>query len=217
MAKLTAPLLSFDAKGQIGKTMVTANWRGVKYARQYVVPANPRTTAQQTNRTKFAFMREMYKLAPSIVRNPWLAFASGRPFTDYNKFVGENLRLVQGQTTLTPMLMSPGARGGLPPIAVAASPGAGGGEIDVDITVPTQVPDGWVISAISAAAVEQQDSDGIFTGAFVAETDAPAGNPLTLTGMAAATPCVAFGWVEYTKPDGSTAYSVSLSDDVTSG
>ena len=57
MAKLTGPLLSFGATGQIAKTMVVGTWRGIDYARQYVVPANPRTTAQQANRTRFALLR----------------------------------------------------------------------------------------------------------------------------------------------------------------
>jgi len=43
MSKLTGPLLSFGARGQIGKAMVTSTWKGVPYARQYVVPANPQT------------------------------------------------------------------------------------------------------------------------------------------------------------------------------
>lgn len=50
MAKLTAPLLSFNARGQVGKTLVMSGWKGLKTARQYVIPANPNTAGQQTQR-----------------------------------------------------------------------------------------------------------------------------------------------------------------------
>lgn len=217
MAKLIGPLLSFGATGQIGKAMVVGTWRGINYARQYVVPANPRTTAQQTNRTRFAFLRELWKLSPSEVRNPWTAFATGRKFLNFNAFVGENNRLLVGQTDMQSAIMSPGARGGIPPVQVLASTGAGSGEIDVDFTYPTQLPDGWTVTQIAAAAIIDQDPTLIFSGPFVADTAAAPGTSITLTGMGAAEDCVAYGWIEYEKPDGSTAYSVSLADTATSG
>jgi hypothetical protein len=42
--------MSMSASGQVGKTLVYANWKGLKYARQYVTPANPNTGPQQTQR-----------------------------------------------------------------------------------------------------------------------------------------------------------------------
>lgn len=50
MAKLTAPCLSLDARGKLANSLVFAGWKGIKYARQYVVPANPNSAAQQTQR-----------------------------------------------------------------------------------------------------------------------------------------------------------------------
>lgn len=50
MAKLKAPLLSFEARGQIAKTVVHFPWKGINAAREYVIPANPRTAAQITQR-----------------------------------------------------------------------------------------------------------------------------------------------------------------------
>lgn len=215
MAKLHGPLLSFGAQGQIGKTLVTSSWRGIKYARQYVIPANPRTVAQQTNRARFAFLREMYKLAPGPVRDPWLAFSKGRPFTDFNKFVGENNRLLVGQSTLTDALMSPGALGGLPPQAVSADPTASPGELDVEVLAPLQLPDGWTVDHIGAAACTQQDPTTLFATPFVADTAVPPTDTITLTGLPEGVLCVAWGWVVYERPDGRLAYSVSLSDTAT--
>jgi hypothetical protein len=50
MAKLKAPLLSLGASQQLGKTLVFFPWKGLNVAREYVVPANPRTASQTTQR-----------------------------------------------------------------------------------------------------------------------------------------------------------------------
>lgn len=53
MAKVQAPLFGFAASGSIAKTITYAKWKGIMYARQYVVPSNPRTAAQIEHRNKF--------------------------------------------------------------------------------------------------------------------------------------------------------------------
>lgn len=214
MAKLTGPLLSFGAKGQIGKSMVTAKWRGIAYARQYVTPANPRTTLQQVNRTRFALLREMHKLAPAIVRAPWEAFAQGRPFLPVNKFVGENNRLLNGKADFAMAIMSPGARGGLPPVSVEVANGLADGDVDVTVNVPTVLPDGWEITRVCAAAHLEQDPTGVFAGPFVAGEDLAAPYTVTLSGFEAGDNVRAYGWVQYEKADGSAAFSVSLNGAV---
>lgn len=50
MAKLTAPLFSFGARGQLAKTLVYFPWKGIDAVRSYVVPANPNSAGQQTQR-----------------------------------------------------------------------------------------------------------------------------------------------------------------------
>lgn len=50
MAKLKAPLLSLGASGQLAKTLVFFPWKGLNVAREYVVPSNPKTAAQVTQR-----------------------------------------------------------------------------------------------------------------------------------------------------------------------
>lgn len=214
MAKVTGPLLSMGARGTIGKSIVMASWKGVKYARQHVTPANPRTTAQQANRTRFALLREVYKLAPAIVRAPWEAFVQGRPLMAVNKFVGENNRLLNGELDMLLAQMSPGARGGLPPVSVVAAAGLATGEVVVTVEVPDTLPDGWTVTAAHAAALVDQDPTGLFSGNFVAGSDVAPPYEVTLAGFEAGQALVAYGWVEYAKPDGKAAYSVSLSDAV---
>ena len=50
MSKLNAPLFSFGASGAIAKALVYFTWKGLDVVRSYVVPANPKTTGQNTQR-----------------------------------------------------------------------------------------------------------------------------------------------------------------------
>ena len=50
MAKLKAPLFSLGATQQLGKALVFFGWKGLDVVREYVIPANPKTTAQTTQR-----------------------------------------------------------------------------------------------------------------------------------------------------------------------
>jgi len=208
MAKVTAPLLSFASKGQIGKSVVFARWRGIDYARRHVVPANPQTTAQQLTRNTFATLREMYKLLPALGSPPWQAFAEGRAFLPLNAFVGENIRAVRGEPDLAMFIGSPGAKGGLPPNSVTLAAGGAAGEIDVTFTNPAPPPD-WTLNAQVALAFQDQPPDMRFEGRFTAGSEVPPTNTVTLAGLDPVLHVVA-AWLEWTKPNGDLAYSVGI-------
>jgi len=50
MAKLKAPLMSLGARSQLGKALVFFPWKGIDCVREYVIPANPRSNPQITQR-----------------------------------------------------------------------------------------------------------------------------------------------------------------------
>ncbi|MBA7530413.1 hypothetical protein ES705_22620 [subsurface metagenome] len=50
MAKLKAPLFSLGASGQIGKALVYFPWKGLNCVREHVIPSNPKTALQTTQR-----------------------------------------------------------------------------------------------------------------------------------------------------------------------
>lgn len=50
MAKLKAPLMSLGASGQLGKALVFFPWKGLDVVREYVIPANPKSALQTTQR-----------------------------------------------------------------------------------------------------------------------------------------------------------------------
>lgn len=54
MARVIGPLLSQEARGQIGKSLVFTRRRGQNIVRGYVIPANPQTPAQVTVRISLA-------------------------------------------------------------------------------------------------------------------------------------------------------------------
>jgi hypothetical protein len=209
MSKTTAPLLSFTARGQIGKTMVASSWRGVKYFRQYVVPANPNTLAQQTVRGAFALLREMWKLAPALMQAPWDAFAQGRPFTGMNKFVGENVRVLNGEADMNNFIGSPGAKGGLAPLGIDVDD-AVADQLTVTVETPP-IPAGWAISGVVAYAFLDQNPSVFFTGQITVEEDTvgPA-YAVVLADLLSGENYQVGAFIRWTKPDGSLAYSVSL-------
>lgn len=214
MAKTTAPLLSFGADGAIAKTQVYSKWRGVKYARRYVVPANPRTAEQTLTRSAFAQLREMWKVSPELQQAPWDAFATGRPFLGFNKYIGENLRVLRGQTDMTNFIGSPGARGGLPPGSFTAAPNATAGEIEVTFGIPTP-PTGWTLNSVVAVGFTNQAPDDFFTGPYVAASAVAPASTVTLTGLESGQPSVISGWLVWNKPDGTLAYSVGTTEVAT--
>ena len=214
MTKLTGPLLSLGASGTIGDTITFASWRGIDYARQRVIPANPNTAGQQTTRNTFATLREMWKLNGTFGRAPWTLFAQGRKFLDLNAYVGENLRVVRGDPDFQDFIGSPGAKGGLPMVSAAGVSGGVSGEIDVSCVEPT-LPSGWNITRAGAIAFPDQDPAVIFGGPLVEGEDLTTPFSITLGGLTPAALCVWSIWLEYTKPNTNDAFSVGISGTAT--
>lgn len=76
MAKLKAPLLSLGASGKLGGALVYFPWKGIDAVREYVVPANPRSTEQIAQRAHFedavdAWHTNAYTDADRIAWNRW--------------------------------------------------------------------------------------------------------------------------------------------------
>jgi len=53
MAKVNAPLFSFNASGQLAKSLVFFGWKGLDVVRSFVTPSNPKTAGQTTQRGYF--------------------------------------------------------------------------------------------------------------------------------------------------------------------
>lgn len=97
MAIVKAPLMSLGATGQLGKTLVMSSWKGVKTAREYVVPANPNTVAQAAQRAKMANVVAFFrnKLQNPTLRTAWnvAATISGKAQSGFNAFTTQALAM----------------------------------------------------------------------------------------------------------------------------
>jgi len=70
MAKLKGPLFSLHASGALAKTLVYFGWKGLKVVRSYVIPANPNTTDQQTQRGYMTTAVALIHAAEVAAANP---------------------------------------------------------------------------------------------------------------------------------------------------
>jgi len=91
MAKVTGPLFSLSASGQIAKTLVFMNWKGLDDVRKYVIPANPNTAAQQAQRAHITAALALWHVTDWIAADltAWnlLATTLGRVMSGFNAFV----------------------------------------------------------------------------------------------------------------------------------
>lgn len=91
MAKVTAPLFSMGASGQLGKSLVYMTWKGIDDVRIYVKPANPNTAGQQTQRGYFdtavgLWHSVAFNVADKTAFNLWAAQAA-MAMSGFNRFV----------------------------------------------------------------------------------------------------------------------------------
>lgn len=211
MAKTTAPLLSMEASGQIGSTLVASKWKGRPYMRRYTIPANPNSAGQQLTRNTFKWLNNVWKFMPGSAVGAWQLYAETSRITDRNGFIKINNGPLRTATDLTDMILSPSAKSGL--IAAAVTPVGGNDQITVDLTPPV-LPTGWTVTAAFAACIRDQDPQTEAEYQVTAGTDATSTYQIILTGLTAGDYLVG-GWFQYARPDGTPAYGQSLQDIVT--
>jgi len=73
LAKLKGPLFSLGAAGAIGEALVYFGWKGLNVVREYVIPANPKTDAQNTQRGYLTEAVEYVHNAQSTPTDPLTA------------------------------------------------------------------------------------------------------------------------------------------------
>jgi hypothetical protein len=205
MAKSQSPLFGIDASGAIGDTVVYGKWKGIKYARRYVVPANPRTAEQVKTRSVFTFLNQLWVVAPSLLKEPFAAYASGKPLTDRNAFIQHNIPNLREADDLSTFVASPGVLGGFPLTALVATPGSG--SVTAEAGVPN-LPAGWTVDHVAFIILSDQDPHDDWTGVILAQADTTSPYSVTFTGLAAGDYRVT-AYARYTRPDGKKAYSPS--------
>lgn len=204
MAKQTGGLLAFSATGQIAKTMVYSSWRGRQYVRRYVIPANPQTGPQVSNRSLFAYLNNLWKMQPGGLGGAWIDGTKGRPLTDRNLFLKTNQHALQGQTDISLIELSTAVGGGVlgPVPAITNTLGT------VHVTSADPVPpNGWTTVQFYATLVQNDDPfTFVGTPTWYYNTDLTSPYDCTIT-VPTGHDYVWQCWFLYHKPDGSNAWS----------
>jgi hypothetical protein len=194
MPTTTAPLLSFDARGQIAKTQVYSSWKGQSYVRRYVVPANPRSTDQTTTRSVFTWLNNVWRIAPADFIAPWQEAIKSRRMIDRNLWIQQNLPVIRPGTDLTGMVFSPGAKGG-PASAITVTPG--NDQLTFAGVTPSPLPSGWTIVKMVGAAILQQDPHLDTDYEITVVSDATDPYSVVMTGLGNISVYMAAGWWVY--------------------
>lgn len=91
MAKVKSPLMSAEARGKLADSVVHFPWKGINAVREYVIPANPRTAAQTTQRDRLTaavaeWHAALYTAADVIAWNRYAGIIKGA-MTGFNAMV----------------------------------------------------------------------------------------------------------------------------------
>ena len=110
--------------GKVGP-VVGAKWKSIDYMRSYVIPSNPNTAGQQTQRTKFSVMVALARQALSIIIQPfWDMFYTD--MSGFNKFISLNIGTLDGSNKLVAgSIMAKGTLESIPSIVATYATGTG--------------------------------------------------------------------------------------------
>lgn len=206
MAKVTAPNLSMKSSGQVGHALVHGSWRGVKYVRSYAKPSNPKTTGQTNTRNAFTWLSKVWKTLNAAVQAVWKDYAKGQKFTDRNAFIGKNTKILRTASTLLGAVMSPGTNSGVIPAGMMVA--GGSGKVTATLTAPV-LPAGWTITKAHFVALKDgSPSSGTLSSNSLYE--GVAASPYTTDIEVAPGQWTVFGFFQYLRDDGKTAYSQSI-------
>ena len=108
MARVTGPLMSFDASGTVAGAVVFSKWRGRNYVRRHAVPSNPRTTGQLAARAIIAFLGADWKNLDPADQATWEKGAESLKISSFNEYIRINARDWRDQ--LAPSKQTPATR-----------------------------------------------------------------------------------------------------------
>lgn len=157
MAKVKAPLFGFGASGAIGKALVYFSWKGIDVVREYVVPVNPKSAKQVTQRNLLtAAVAEFHAAAyDDDDMTAWKLFAATfpTPRTGFNAMTRAHLLQALGAGTWVRMH------------DVGVTPAAGGGaEVTCETTEPLKSNIGCFYGYSKTGLINYAECDSIADG-----------------------------------------------------
>lgn len=91
MAKIKLKSYIKSVHGRLGN-VVYYNVKGYQYARSYSIPLNPRTEAQQKNRSSFADAVHAWQNSADEIKASYNELAEGKPLSGYNLFISMHMK-----------------------------------------------------------------------------------------------------------------------------
>jgi len=92
MARVEAPLMSLNASGSIGGALVFSRWRGRKYVRSLVTPANPKSPTQVGIRSMMRYLAQAWAGTYFPTSANWDDLAEATNISNFNAFIAFNMR-----------------------------------------------------------------------------------------------------------------------------
>lgn len=211
MAKVQLPLLGVSASGTIGDSITFGNWKGINYARQRVIPANPRTQAQVAQRETMTYVVSLYKRVPAVVAQAFELSARNTGMSGYNLFVKRNLVSLRGQQTNRGVVFSPGQSGGVALEDVSAQ--YANGSITATATPAAAIP-GVTISRVWFLALPEEAPVGETQVSVLSASDDTSPYGATFSVAAGSGWWVVSAFTQATTQGGATVFGVSLNTRV---
>jgi hypothetical protein len=102
MARLTGPLFSLDARGQLAKTAIYEKVNGTNYAKRYAKPNKPLSQAQINHRARVKALATTWRGLTAEDKATWATYCNDDTWNHYARFIDANTKRGSDQgTTIT--------------------------------------------------------------------------------------------------------------------
>jgi hypothetical protein len=144
MVKLAGPMMSLEASGTIANAITFAKWKGRPYARQRVIPTNPKSVKQVSVRAMMTFLTQYWASQTAPNKATWDVAAKAAAISTFNAYVAANCS--RWGHFLGPSKADPATEVGTAPAAPTTTITNQVKELSLSIVDGADVPDwGWMI------------------------------------------------------------------------
>lgn len=141
MVKCTGPMMSFDASGKLGNSVVFSKWKGRNYVRRLVKPANPKSALQVSVRAMMKFLSQNWANLSGAQQSDWNDLAEADVVSPFNAFTKFNLS--NWRNFIAPSMVYPATRAaGVDDLSVFTAT-AGVRQVTLDLTAANVEATNW--------------------------------------------------------------------------
>ena len=112
MVKIYGPMMSLDASGTLAHAVTFSKWKGRSYARERVIPSNPKSGAQVGRRAMLTFLAKNWQAISDPNQATWQDLADQLVASRFNAYASDNMKA--WHNFLAPSQATPAARTATP-------------------------------------------------------------------------------------------------------